>query len=108
MPTHEDTIAPLVPRRRDNPWLRRALMFITCVVLADSLVGDRGLGETIRARREYRLSSVALTTLRHENAALREQVRDLQTDPSAIEAIARRELGLIRPGEVLFLLKPVQ
>ncbi|HXG55993.1 MAG TPA: septum formation initiator family protein [Vicinamibacterales bacterium] len=101
-------VAPLAPRHRENPWLRRALLFVTCVVLADALVGDRGLGETIRARREYRLSAAAVTALRDDNAALREQVRDLQGDPDAIEAIARKELGLIRPGEVLFLLKRVQ
>jgi len=83
-------------------------MFITCVVLADSLVGDRGLGETMRARRDSRRAAAALEGLRLENAGLRGQVRHLQVNPGAIEALARQELGLIRPGEVLFLLKAVR
>ena len=43
-----------------------------------------------------------------ENARLREEARRLREDPSAIEEIARRELGLIVPGEKLFILKDVE
>ncbi|MGE3405088.1 MAG: septum formation initiator family protein [Vicinamibacterales bacterium] len=38
---------------------------------------------------------------------MREEARRLREDPSAIEDIARRELGLIRPGEKLFILKDI-
>jgi cell division protein FtsB len=31
----------------------------------------------------------------------------LQSDPTMIEAVAREELGLIRPGELLFVMAPV-
>jgi cell division protein FtsB len=31
----------------------------------------------------------------------------LKEDPAAIEEVARRELGLIKPGERLFILKDV-
>ena len=43
--------------------------------------------------------------MRQENAALREEARRLKDDLSTIESLAREELGLIRPGEVLFILK---
>ena len=95
---------PLV-RRRDNPWLRRAIVFVTCVLLADAVFGDRGLAQTFRARRDYDQAASKLWSLRHENAGLREQARRLQDDPAAIEAVARQELGLIRPGEVLVVVK---
>jgi cell division protein FtsB len=36
---------------------------------------------------------------------LREQARRLREEASAIEALAREQLGLIRPGEILFILK---
>ena len=42
-----------------------------------------------------------------ENAKLRETARRLKDDPSAIEEIARRELGLIKPGERVFIVKDV-
>ena len=104
----EAPLAPLPPRHRHNPWFGRALVFIACVLLADSLLGDRGLGQTIRAGRAYRTGERAVANLRHENAGLREQIRRLRSDPSAIEAVARQELGLIRPGEVLFLIRTVK
>jgi cell division protein FtsB len=43
--------------------------------------------------------------MRQENADLRESVRLLKEDPATIEAEARRQLGLIKPGEILFILK---
>jgi cell division protein FtsB len=45
--------------------------------------------------------------VRAENARLREEAQRLQEDASAIEDLARRELGLIKPGEKLFILKDV-
>jgi cell division protein FtsB len=42
---------------------------------------------------------------RVENARLREEARRLREDPDAIEEIARRELGLIRRGEKVFIIK---
>lgn len=97
---------PDVPhRRRESPWMRRALVFVTCVVLADALIGDRGLLQTIRARRDYRQATETLKQLQHENAALREKTRRLLEDPRTIEAVAREELGLIRPDEILVVVK---
>ena len=39
--------------------------------------------------------------LRAENAALRRDVRRLRTDPEAITSVARDELGLVKPGEIV-------
>ena len=38
---------------------------------------------------------------------LRNEVKRLNNDPSSIEEIARRELGLIKPGEKLFIVKDI-
>jgi cell division protein FtsB len=81
------------------------LLFITLVLAIDGLVGDKGLLESIRARRSHRELSVSIDRLRGENAQLREEVRRLLEDPSTIESLAREELGLIRPGELLFIVK---
>ena len=95
----------LVPRRRDNPWLRRVLVFGACVLMADAVFGDWGLAQTIRARRDYEQAATSLARLRQDNVGLRERARRLQDDPAAIEAVAREELGLIRPGEILVVVK---
>jgi len=70
-------------------------------VLLDGLFGDRGLAQTIRARRTYEQAATALSMLRQENAGLREQARSLAQDPATIESLARGQLGLVRRGEIL-------
>ena len=98
----------LAPHRRDNPWVRRAVVFAICVLLADAIFGDRGLAQTLRARHEYAQAAATLASLRQENARLRERARRLQNDPAAIEAVARETLGLIRPGEILVVVKDLR
>jgi len=49
----------------------------------------------------------SLERSRTENAALREMARRLREEPAAIEEQARKELGLIKPGEVLFIVKDI-
>ena len=92
-------------RRGRNPWMRRVLLLVACAILLDSLFGDRGLAQTIRARRDYQRAVATLARLKAENAALRDDVRRLTGDPAAIEAVAREDLGLVRPGEILVVVK---
>ena len=97
----------LPPRRRANPWLWRVLVLITCVLLVDALFGDRGLAAMLRTRRDHGQSQAALAQRKSENAALRERMRRLLEDPRTIEAVARQELGLVKPGEILVVVKDV-
>jgi cell division protein FtsB len=84
------------------------LIFVASVIVVDGVVGDRGLLAMLRARQEYDSLAAAIARQRGENAHLREQARRLRDDPEAIEEVARRELGLIRPGEKVFILKDAQ
>jgi cell division protein FtsB len=77
------------------------------VLVIDALVGDKGLLAMIQARQQYRTLEKSLAEVRAENARLREQARRLREDPTAVEDLARRELGLIKPGEKLFIIKDV-
>ena len=45
--------------------------------------------------------------IRSENERLREEARLLREDADTIERVARERLGLIKPGEKLFILKDV-
>ena len=87
-------------QRRGRRILAGLFFFVVCVLVVDALVGDQGLMATIRARKQYDDLAADLGRLRSENAALRE-------DPAAIEEIARRELGLMSPGEKLFIIRDV-
>jgi cell division protein FtsB len=81
------------------------LVFVTLVLVVDALVGDGGLLDRLRARREYGDLARSVDALRDENAALRHDIKRLRDDPAAIEGLARKELGLLKPGEVLVIIK---
>ena len=104
----DTTTTSSLPRRRRSRVVRYLLVAVGCVLIVDALVGDRGLLAMVKARQQYRTLEASLARSRAENATLREQARDLREDPQAIEDIARRELGLIRPGEKLFIVKDVK
>jgi cell division protein FtsB len=107
-PAVTSTGLPIGRRRSEHRWIRKALVFVTCAVLLDALFGDRGLAESIRARHAYRQAEAGVARLKQENAGLREQIRRLREDPEIIEAVARQDLGLVRPGEILVIVKDVR
>ena len=84
------------------------LVFVTLVLVVDALIGDKGFVESRRAQRRYQEVAASLTALQRDNARLRDEVRRLNEDPATIESVAREELGLIRPGEVVFIVKDVK
>ena len=67
----------------------------------------RGFWRCCRRVRQYRDLEQSLAEVRAENADLREEAERLREDPTAIEELARRDLGLIKPGEKLFIVKDV-
>jgi cell division protein FtsB len=81
------------------------LGFAAAVLMIDALVGEKGLLEGLRARQAYEEAEASLNALKAENARLRDRMRRLNEDRSAVEALAREELGYIRPGEVLFIIR---
>ena len=61
----------------------------------------------IDAGRQQQRLAQEIDALRRENRQLLLQAQALREDPATIEALARRDLGLIRPGEVVFVLTDV-
>jgi cell division protein FtsB len=97
--------APRSASRRRGRLVRYVLAFVTVILVMDAVFGEKGLLALLQARRDFAAVEQALDAARRENIALRDQARRLRDDPAAIEEIARRELGLIRPGETLFIIK---
>jgi cell division protein FtsB len=104
----DTTTTSSMQRRRRSRVVRYVVLAVGCVLIIDALVGDRGFLAMLKARQQYRTLETSLAQSRAENAHLRDQARELREDPQAIEEIARRELGLIRPGEKLFIIKDVK
>jgi cell division protein FtsB len=89
------------PRRPSGRWWAHALVFAAAVLLVNAVFGERGLMESLRARRAYADASEELARVRQQNARLRDQIRRLRSDPATIESVARHELGLAKRGEIV-------
>lgn len=96
-----------LPRRRRGRAVQYFFLIVGAVLVIDAFVGEKGLLAMIQARQQYRSLEGSLAEVRAENARLREEARRLREDPDAVEDLARRELGLIKPGEKLFIVKDV-
>ena len=75
------------------------------ILMVSALVGENGYLATLRVEREYNALQASLTELRLENQQLAEETRRLKGDPAALEEEARRELGMLKPGETLVIIK---
>lgn len=78
---------------------------VTIVFLISYVFSDRGISQLQRAQQRVHSLEEDVERLRDENAKLREQLRDLDESTFPIEAIAREDLGLARPGETVYLLR---
>ena len=98
------------PKRPDRTRriVQTLLLFVAAVIVVDALVGEQGLFAMLRARRQAEELAASIARQKAENARLREEVDRLEDDPAAIEEVARRELGLIRPGEQVFIIKDLE
>lgn len=74
--------------------------------MANALVGESGfLASRLASRQESRLEA-RIADMKAQNEELREHARRLREDPAFLEELARREFGLIRPGERVFIIQP--
>jgi len=74
-------------------------------MIVDAIVGDQGFLAMRRATQEYNELETNLSRIQAENARRLDEVERLRNDLGAIEDAARRDLGLIRRGERVFILK---
>jgi cell division protein FtsB len=88
-----------------TPWLTLALMgcsLFLLAMMAFTVWGDRGLLAMWRTQRELERLVREIEIVEQKNAALSQEVQRLHSDLGYIEKIAREELGLVRPGEIVF------
>lgn len=90
---------------RGRRLFRAGLIVVTIVVLIDAIVGEKGLVALMRANDDKAAVVHELETVRLDNQRALEQARRYREDPATLEELARRDLGLIRPGEKLFIIR---
>jgi len=77
------------------------LGLLVFVLVVHDIFGTHGYLAMRRTQNEIRKVKADLDQLNKENVRLEREVIELKTDPHKIEKIARDELGLARPGEVI-------
>lgn len=77
-------------------------------MLIDAIVGDQGFVALGRARRDFDQTTERLRRLQAENELMRERNRRLGEDRDALEEAARRDLGLMKPGETVFIIRDLR
>jgi len=79
-----------------------AAVILSLVLLG--IAGENGYLERRAQRGQIQALSTDIEKIKHENQQLNQTIRDLRSDPRAIEELARERLRLARPGEVIITL----
>ncbi len=99
------------PKRSDPPpFFRRHARTLLAGALAllfvHDIFGAHGFMAMRRTQKEIERVRMDIDRLNKENEQLGQQVKALRSDPKLIERIAREEMGLARPGEIIIHLPP--
>ena len=81
---------------------RQILGLALFALLVHDVFDPHGFIAMRRTQKEIEQIRQQIGRVNNENKALTDQVNSLKTDPKSIERIAREEMGLARPGELIF------
>ena len=95
---------PAQPTRLVAPiWL----ILIVLLMLGFAMFGDRGVLRTVQSSRYRTELQQQLQTLQDEKQRLREEITRLREDRDYWEQLARKKLGMVREGELIYQFEPV-
>ncbi len=89
-------------RRQQVLW---ASVFIALLLAAASAMAEGGFRRYLRLSQDVKSLKERNQRLGDDNARMRREVEALRDDPRALERAAREELGLVKPGEIVFSLE---
>ncbi len=90
------------PLKGYNKKVLVTILLLVSVMIFFTFFGDKGLLQVYRLRRELREIERVNMELRQENERLRGEIGNLRTNKKYIEELARRELGLVKKGEIVY------
>jgi cell division protein FtsB len=79
------------------------ILFFFLILGALTFFGEKGIFHLLRLEKELARIKEANTKVEEENRRLREEVSRLQHEKRYIEEIARKELGMVKEGEIIYL-----
>ena len=81
------------------------LFFVFLLVLWIVFAPNRGLFDMVRTHEELTKLQAENSRLEEENKALQEEIKRLQDDPAYLEEKARKDYGMLKENEVLYIFK---
>ena len=81
------------------------LFFVILIILWIIFAPNRGILDLNRSQKEIERLQIENKKLLEENTALQEEINRLQNDPAYLEEKARKEYGLLKENEVLYIFK---
>ena len=78
------------------------ILFLVLIFGFFTFLGDKGILHLFRLQKELARVKETNAKTEEENRKLREEVKRLQSEKRYIEEIARRELGMVKEGEVIY------
>ncbi len=98
------------PRRKRGTTPTRRFVWVAAGLgmwgVAYSFFGAGGMVGVYRARADVQELQQEIVAAEHANQTLRERIQALRSEPMTIEREARERLGLVKPGEKVYLLSP--
>jgi cell division protein FtsB len=88
--------------QKPQNWMPYLLLTLILLLSVYTMVGERGVFHLWRLRGEKTRLDEQNFSLQKENEALRQRISRLRYDDFYLEKIAREELNLVRPGEVIY------
>ena len=88
---------------------KRILLFIVGFLLILGLLsffGEKGILHMMHLQKELAKIQEDNRQIETENQKLKEEVRRLKVEKRVIEEIARKELGMVKEGEVIYQFDP--
>lgn len=82
-----------------------AAVFAALILAAASAAAEGGFRRYLRLSQDVAAVKERNRRLTEDNARLRRELEALRSDPKALERAAREELGLMKPGEIIFSLE---
>lgn len=86
-------------------WLPLIPGVILLAVLAAAIFGEKGILCAVRSNQEKTLLQQQVRALELVNQDLRKEIDSLRSDPRYLEAISRKELGMVREDELVYQFK---
>jgi cell division protein FtsB len=83
-------------------WIFAFLLVLFLLLQYQLWFGERGFLATHRLTQQKQEAQTKVGTLQQKNKRLTDRIEQLKKDPELVESHARRDLGMVKKGEVFY------